>query len=159
MTKIYCDIAEIKTIQKFNKKKIVKGFTTNPSLMRKAGAINYEAYSKKILKISNQKPVSLEVFADNHKQMKKQGIQINKWAKNVYVKVPIVNSKGEFYINNVPEGKYQLIMIDDLDKNNAFSYGTVSPYKNSEWFYAHPDTFEVRANWDIDVGQISMEEK
>ncbi|GIS36148.1 MAG: hypothetical protein Ct9H90mP7_1560 [Candidatus Neomarinimicrobiota bacterium] len=47
-----------------------------------------------------------------------------------------VNSKGEFYINNVPEGKYQLIMIDDLDKNNAFSYGTVSPYKNSEWFYA-----------------------
>ena len=70
-----------------------------------------------------------------------------------------VNSKSEFYINNVPEGKYQLIMIDDLDKNNAFSYGTVSPYKNSEWFYAHPDTFEVRANWDKDVGQISMEEK
>ena len=70
-----------------------------------------------------------------------------------------VNSKSEFYINNVPEGKYQLIMIDDLDKNNAFSYGTVSPYKNSEWFYVHPDTFEVRANWDIDVGQISMEEK
>ena len=103
MTKIYCDIAEIKTIQKFNKKKIVKGFTTNPSLMRKAGAINYEAYSKKILKISNQKPVSLEVFADNHKQMKKQGIQINKWAKNVYVKVPIVNSKGEFMGKTIKE--------------------------------------------------------
>ena len=71
--------------------------------MRKAGAINYEAYSKKILKISNQKPVSLEVFADNHKQMKKQGIQINKWAKNVYVKVPIVNSKGEFMGKTIKE--------------------------------------------------------
>ena len=103
MTKIYCDIAEIKTIQKFNKKKIVKGFTTNPSLMRKAGAINYEAYSKKILKISNQKPVSLEVFADNHKQMIKQGIQINKWAKNIYVKVPIVNSKGKFMGKTIKE--------------------------------------------------------
>ena len=103
MTKIYCDIAEIKTIQKFNKKKIVKGFTTNPSLMRKAGAINYEAYSKKILKISNQKPVSLEVFADNHKDMKKQGLQINKWAKNIYVKIPIVNSKGEFMGKTIKE--------------------------------------------------------
>ena len=93
MTKIYCDTAEIKIIEKFNKKRIVKGFTTNPSLMRKAGATNYEAYSKKILKISNQKPVSLEVFADNHRDMKKQGLQINKWAKNIYVNIPIVNSK------------------------------------------------------------------
>jgi len=103
MTKIYCDTAEIKIIEKFNKKKIVKGFTTNPSLMRKAGAINYEAYSKKILKISNQKPVSLEVFADNHKDMKKQGLQINKWAKNIYVKIPIVNSKGEFMGKTIKE--------------------------------------------------------
>ena len=54
-TKIYCDIAEINLIKKFNKKKIVKGFTTNPSLMRKAGAKNYEDYSKKILKISKKK--------------------------------------------------------------------------------------------------------
>ncbi len=69
-----------------------------------------------------------------------------------------VNSKKEFYISNVPEGKYQLIMIDDIDSSNSFSYGTVSPHKNSEWFYVYPDTFEVRANWDIDVGQISVEE-
>ena len=112
MTKIYCDTAEIKIIEKFNKKKIVKGFTTNPSLMRKAGAINYEAYSKKILKISNQKPVSLEVFADNHKDMKKQGLQINKWAKNIYVKVPIVNSKGKFMGKTIKELNNQDIKLN-----------------------------------------------
>ena len=95
-TKIFCDIAELDKIKKFNKKKIVKGFTTNPSLMRKAGAKDYKSYSKKILKICNNKPVSLEVFADNYADMKKQALQINTWAKNVYVKVPIVNSKGMF---------------------------------------------------------------
>ena len=96
MTKIFCDIAELDLINKFNKKKIVKGFTTNPSLMRKAGAKDYKSYSKKILKICNNKPVSLEVFGDEYKEMKKQALQINTWGKNVYVKIPIVNSKGVF---------------------------------------------------------------
>ena len=95
-TKIFCDIAELKTIQKFNKKKIVKGFTTNPSLMRKAGAKDYKLYSKKILKICKSKPVSLEVFADEYSQMINQAVKINKWAKNVYVKIPVTNSKGKF---------------------------------------------------------------
>jgi len=95
-TKIFCDIAELNQIDKFNKKKIVKGFTTNPSLMRKAGAQDYKLYSKKILKICKKKPVSLEVFADNFKDIKKQALLINKWGKNVYVKIPVVNSKGVF---------------------------------------------------------------
>jgi transaldolase len=95
-TKIFCDIAELDLIKKFNKKKIVKGFTTNPSLMRKAGAKDYKSYSKKILKICTNKPVSLEVFADDYDDMKKQAIQINELAKNVYVKIPVVNSKGKF---------------------------------------------------------------
>ena len=95
-TKIFCDIAELDQINKFNKKKIVRGFTTNPSLMRKAGAKDYESYSKKILKISKTKPVSLEVFADNYKEMKKQAIIINGWGRNVYVKIPVTNSKGKF---------------------------------------------------------------
>jgi len=95
-TKIFCDIAELNLIKKFNKKKIVKGFTTNPSLMRKAGAKDYKSYSKKILKICINKPVSLEVFADDYDDMKKQAIQINELAKNVYVKIPVVNSKGKF---------------------------------------------------------------
>ena len=91
-TKIFCDIAELKQIKKFNKKKIVKGFTTNHSLMRKAGAEDYKSYSKKILKICKSKPVSLEVFADDYKNMKEQAIKINHWGKNVYVKVPVTNS-------------------------------------------------------------------
>ena len=95
MTKIYCDIADIKLIKSFNKKRLVKGFTTNPSLMRKAGAKNYLAYSKKILNITN-KPVSCEVFADDEKEMIRQGHIINKLGKNVYVKVPVLNSKGKF---------------------------------------------------------------
>tara|TARA_B100000989_G_scaffold175932_1_gene132021 strand:+ start:1100 stop:1801 length:702 start_codon:yes stop_codon:yes gene_type:complete len=95
-TKIFCDIADLKLIKKFNKKKIVKGFTTNPSLMRKAGAKDYRKYSKKILKICKNKPVSLEVFADNYKEIRQQSLEINKWGKNVYVKVPIFNSKGLF---------------------------------------------------------------
>ena len=95
-TKIFCDIAEINQIKKFNKKKIVKGFTTNPSLMRKAGAKDYKLYAKKILKVCPNKPVSLEVFADDYINMKKQALKINKWGKNVYVKIPISNSKGFF---------------------------------------------------------------
>ena len=95
MTKIYCDIADINLIKKFNNKSIVKGFTTNPSLMRKAGAKDYIAYSQKILKITN-KPVSFEVFADDERGMISQGLKISKWGKNVFVKVPVTNSKGKF---------------------------------------------------------------
>ena len=94
--KIFCDSADLKIIKKFNKKSIVKGFTTNPSLMRKAGAKNYKSYSKEILKSCQNKPISFEVFADEHKSMVEQGIKINSWGKNVYVKVPVVNSKNKF---------------------------------------------------------------
>ena len=107
-TKIFCDIAELSLIKKFNKKKIVKGFTTNPSLMRVAGAKNYSSYSKKILKICSKKPVSLEVFADEFNEMKKQALQINTWGRNVYVKIPVINSKGQF------TGK----VIKELNKKN-----------------------------------------
>ena len=90
MTKIFCDIADKNLIKKFNKKLIVKGFTTNPSLMRKAGAKNYQNYSLEILKIT-KKPVSFEVFADSEKEMITQGIIINKWGNNVFVKVTKFN--------------------------------------------------------------------
>ena len=95
MTKIFCDIADKTLVKKFDKKKIVKGFTTNPSLMRKAGAKDYKSYSLEILKIT-KKPVSCEVFADDEKNMILQGKKISKWGKNVYVKVPVLNSKGRF---------------------------------------------------------------
>ena len=111
-TKIFCDNAEINQIKKFNKKKIVKGFTTNPSLMRKAGAKDYKSYSQKILKICKSKPVSLEVFADEYSEMKIQALKINTWAKNVYVKVPVVNSKGKFMGKIIRELNSQKIKLN-----------------------------------------------
>ncbi len=111
-TKIFCDIAELDQIRKFNKKIIVKGFTTNPSLMRKAGAKDYKSYSKKILKICNNKPVSLEVFADDYSEMREQAIKINTWAKNIYVKVPFVNSKGKFMGKIIKELNGQNIKLN-----------------------------------------------
>ena len=95
-TKIFCDIADFETIKLFNKKKIVDGFTTNPSLMRLAGAKNYRDYCLKILKICKVKPISFEVFADEPKEMLRQAMIINKWGKNVYVKIPVINSRGNF---------------------------------------------------------------
>jgi transaldolase len=94
--KIFCDIADYKTIKFFNNKPFVDGFTTNPSLMRLAGAKNYKDYSLKILRFCKKKPISFEVFADNPKEMLKQAYKINAWGKNVYVKIPVVNSKGLF---------------------------------------------------------------
>ena len=95
-TKIFCDSADYKTIKFFNNKNIVDGFTTNPSLMRISGAKSYKDYSLKILKTCNKKPISFEVFADDEKEMLKQAYKINTWGKNVYVKIPVINSKGLF---------------------------------------------------------------
>ena len=94
--KIFCDSADYKTIKFFSNNSSVAGFTTNPSLMRLAGAKNYKDYSMQILKICKKKPISFEVFADNSKDMLKQAYKINTWGKNVYVKIPVVNSKGIF---------------------------------------------------------------
>ena len=94
--KIFCDSADYKNFLKYKKDKTVKGFTTNPSLMRQSGAKSYKSYSIKLLKNSNNKPVSLEVFSDNIDEMYNQGKIINNWAKNVYVKIPVVNTEGKF---------------------------------------------------------------
>tara|TARA_Y100001970_G_C14199031_1_gene839968 strand:+ start:646 stop:1347 length:702 start_codon:yes stop_codon:yes gene_type:complete len=111
-TKVFCDIADYQTIKLFNNNKLVDGFTTNPSLMRLAGAKDYKKYSLKILKVCKKKPISFEVFADNPKQMLKQAYLINKWGKNVYVKIPVVNSKGIFM------GEVIKILSDDKIKLN-----------------------------------------
>ena len=111
MTKIYCDIADKKIIKTYNKKKIVNGFTTNPSLMRKAGAKNYQKYCKELLKIT-KKPISFEVFADDEKNMIIQGKKIKSWGKNVYVKVPIVNSKGKFTGRVIKELNQQKVKLN-----------------------------------------------
>ncbi len=110
MTKIFCDIADINLIKKFDRKTLIKGFTTNPSLMRKAGAKDYNNYSKEILKVT-KKPISFEVFADDEKNMINQGIKISQWGKNIYVKVPVTNSRGKFsgkVINKLNKKKIKL---------------------------------------------------
>ena len=94
--KIFCDSADFKTIKRLNNNSLVSGFTTNPSLMRLAGAKNYKNYSLKLLGICRKKPISLEVFADTEAQMLKQANIINSWGKNVYIKIPVVNSRGFF---------------------------------------------------------------
>ena len=117
--KIFCDIAELDQIKKFNKKKIVKGFTTNPSLMRKAGAKDYKSYSKKILKTCLKKPISFEVFADDYLNMKKQAEKINTWGKNIFVKVPVINSKGKFSGKVIKELNNQNIKLNITAVYNA----------------------------------------
>ena len=95
-TKIFCDSADYKVIKYFNNKNLVDGFTTNPSLMKLSGAKNYKNYSLKLLKVCKKKPISLEVFGDNYDQMLRQALIINSWGKNIYVKIPVINSKGKF---------------------------------------------------------------
>ena len=110
--KIFCDIADLSSIAKFYKKNIVKGFTTNPTLMRKAGAKDYASYAKKILNLCKNKPISFEVFADDQTTMIDQGKKINTWGKNVYVKVPVVNSKNKFMGKVIKELNNQNIKLN-----------------------------------------------
>ena len=125
-TKIFCDIADFETIKFYNNKSIVNGFTTNPSLMRIAGAKNYKDYSLKILQVCKKKPISFEVFADNSKEMLKQAYKINSWGKNVYVKIPVVNSKGAFMGS----------VIEELsDKGIKLNITAVYTYEQTKMIY------------------------
>ena len=110
--KIFADGADLVSIENLNMNQDVGGFTTNPSLMKSAGAKNYKSYSKKILKICPNKPVSLEVFADDYIGMKKQALEINTWAKNIYVKIPVVNSRGIFMGKIIKELNNQNIKLN-----------------------------------------------
>ena len=122
-TKIFCDSADLKTIKKFNNNSLVNGFTTNPSLMRMARAKDYKNYSLKLLRVCKKKPISLEVFGDTFDQMLKQAYTINSWGKNVYVKIPVVNSRGIF------SGKVISILSDKGVKLNVTAVYTVGQVK------------------------------
>ena len=122
-TKIFCDSADFKTIKQFNNSPLVQGFTTNPSLMRLSGAKNYKAYSLKILKVCKKKPISFEVFGDTFDEMLRQAMIINSWGSNVYVKIPVVNSKGLF------SGKVISILSQKGIKLNITAVYTVKQVK------------------------------
>ena len=94
--KIFADGADFAGIMAMTKNPRVSGFTTNPTLMRKAGISDYEAFARKLLKNVTDKPISFEVFADDFPSMIAQGRMIASWGKNVNVKVPVTNTKGEF---------------------------------------------------------------
>ena len=93
--KIFADGADIENIKTLCKNDLIKGFTTNPSLMKKKGIIDYKKFAKEIVKITENKPVSFEIFADDIDEMEQQALEISKWGKNINVKIPITNTKGE----------------------------------------------------------------
>jgi len=93
--KIFADGADKKGMLELNANPLIQGMTTNPTLMRKAGLTDFEAFARDILQSITVKPLSLEVFSDEFSEMKRQGLKINSWAKNVYVKIPITNTCGE----------------------------------------------------------------
>jgi transaldolase len=94
--KIFADGADIKAMKEAAARPHVKGFTTNPSLMRQAGVSDYKQFALDVLKLIPDRPVSFEVFADDFSTMEAQGREIASWGGNVYVKVPVTNTKGEF---------------------------------------------------------------
>ena len=93
--KIFADGADKAGMLKLNADPLIQGLTTNPTLMRKAGLTDFEAFARDILQTITVKPLSLEVFSDEFPEMKRQGLKIHNWGKNVYVKIPITNSRGE----------------------------------------------------------------
>jgi transaldolase len=93
--KLFADGADAGSIRALNRENWVSGFTTNPTLMRKAGIKDYEEFAQEVISIVSPKPISLEVFADDFLEMSRQAKKIGSWAQNVYVKIPVTNSKGE----------------------------------------------------------------
>jgi transaldolase len=93
--KIFADGADAKSILEHAAKPYIAGFTTNPTLMRKAGVTNYEAFARDTLERISDRPISFEVFVDEFDAMYEQAVKIASWGENVYVKVPITNTKGE----------------------------------------------------------------
>ncbi len=93
--KIFADGADLISIEKLNSNEIISGFTTNPSLMKKAGVKDYKKFCQEVLKITKDKPVSFEIFSDDLNEMYDQAQEIASWGENIFVKIPITNSKGE----------------------------------------------------------------
>jgi transaldolase len=93
--KIFADGADHKGIADLYQKPYISGLTTNPTLMRKAGISDYEAFAKTVLEVVKDKPISFEVFSDEFNEMRRQAVKISQWQDNVYVKIPITNTRGD----------------------------------------------------------------
>jgi transaldolase len=93
--KIFADGADRESIVRLYENPLIQGFTTNPTLMRKAGVEDYETFAREVLDVVTDRPISFEVFSDDFDEMEQQALQISSWADNVYVKVPVTNTSGE----------------------------------------------------------------
>ncbi len=110
--KLYADGADKAGILSLNSNALIQGMTTNPTLMRKAGIKDYEAFAKDILQTVSTKPISFEVFSDEFSEMKRQGLKIASWGTNVYVKIPITNSRGESCLPLIKELAQQGVQLN-----------------------------------------------
>ena len=109
--KIFADGANLDSIKKLNELDFISGFTTNPSLMKKAGVVDYKKFANELVSIVPSKPISFEVFADDLLQMEEQALEIASWGENINVKIPIMNTKGELtdkVIKNLSKKKIKL---------------------------------------------------
>jgi transaldolase len=93
--KIFADGADRDRIAALYAKPYIKGLTTNPTLMRKVGIADYEKFAREVLDVVKEKPISFEVFSDEFPEMRRQALMIGKWQDNVYVKIPITNTRGD----------------------------------------------------------------
>ena len=122
--KIFADGANLDSIKKLNELDFISGFTTNPSLMKKAGVVDYKKFANELVSIVPSKPISFEVFADDLLQMEEQALEIASWGENINVKIPIMNTKGELtdkVIKNLSKKKIKLnitaiFTIDQIKK-------------------------------------------
>ncbi len=101
--KLFADGADTTTMFDLYKNPLIKGFTTNPTLMKKSGITNYRKFALEILQVISDRPISFEVFSDELSEMKRQALAINEWAENVYVKIPITDSYGSFTFNLIED--------------------------------------------------------
>jgi transaldolase len=110
--KIFADGADKQSMLSLYQKPYIKGFTTNPTLMRQAGIVNYKAFAKEILTLITDRPISFEVFADDFETMRSQAMEIASWGNNVYVKIPITNTLGDSSVSLVHELAQQGVKLN-----------------------------------------------
>jgi len=110
--KLFADGADKAGMLQLNANPLIQGMTTNPTLMRKAGLTDFEAFAKDILQTITVKPISFEVFSDEFPEMRRQALKINGWAKNVYVKIPITNTRGESSLSLVRDLAHEGVKIN-----------------------------------------------
>ena len=147
--KIFADGANKSAILSLGKNPLVKGFTTNPSLMRKAGVKDYKKFAKDLLKTIKTKPISFEVFSDDFKEMERQARQISSWGKNVYIKIPITDTRGESSFDLIKK------LSRDGIKINVTAIMTLEQVKHiaKAFYFVTPAIISVFAGRIADTGR------